>query len=594
MGIVDEDIERVRLAADVVAIIGEHVALRRSGSRWVGLCPFHAEKSGSFSVNAELGLYYCFGCQAKGDVITFVREINHLDFAGALELLAGRAGIQLRYDNEAQSGARRKRGVLVEAMTKAVEWYHDRLLNSPDAATARGYLRSRGYDGEIVRRFKLGWAPDEWDQLCRALDVPAEVLRETGLGFVNRRDRMQDSFRGRILFPIFDVRGDAVAIGGRIMPGAEGPKYKNSPATAIYDKSEVLYGLNWAKTQVVERGEVVVCEGYTDVIGMTQAEIGRAVATCGTAFTERHVALLKGFSRRIVLAFDADAAGQNAAERFYEWERRYDVDVFVAAMPVGSDPGELAQRAPELLEKAVSEAMPFLAFRLDRLLAAANLSTPEGRARAAKGAVDLIAEHPNQLVRDQYLMQVADSCRSDPTHLRDMLAAAQGGSPSKSATRPVRSTNTVVSKGDDRPSLMALRLAVQRPEEVADLLDEVLFDDEMHLRAYRALVGATTFQDALAAADPEVVEMLGRLAVEDADVEPVDAIARLVDEAARRVMVLLEMQVRAADDPLVYQPRMAWLALRMGQLRTTTPSRELLHELVAFLQQWAGEEQSDQ
>ncbi|MGK2959312.1 MAG: DNA primase [Acidimicrobiales bacterium] len=591
MGIVDEDIERVRLAADVVAIIGEHVALRRSGSRWVGLCPFHAEKSGSFSVNAELGLYYCFGCQAKGDVITFVREINHLDFAGALELLAGRAGIQLRYDNEAQSGARRKRGVLVEAMTKAVEWYHDRLLNSPDAATARGYLRSRGYDGEIVRRFKLGWAPDDWDQLCRALDVPAEVLRETGLGFVNRRDRMQDSFRGRILFPIFDVRGDAVAIGGRIMPGAEGPKYKNSPATAIYDKSEVLYGLNWAKTQVVERGEVVVCEGYTDVIGMTQAGIERAVATCGTAFTERHVALLKGFSLRIVLAFDADAAGQNAAERFYEWERRYDVDVFVAAMPVGSDPGELAQRDPELLEKAVREAMPFLAFRLDRLLAAANLSTPEGRARAAKGAVDLIAEHPNQLVRDQYLMQVADSCRSDPTHLRDMLATAQGGSASKSATRLVRSANTVASKGDDRPSLMALRLAVQRPEEVADLLDEVLFDDEMHLRAYRALVGATTFQDALAAADPEVVEMLGRLAVEDADVEPVDAIARLVDEAARRVMVLLEMQVRAADDPLVYQPRMAWLALRMGQLRTTTPSRELLHELVAFLQQWAGEEQ---
>ncbi len=592
MGIVDEDIDRVRASTDVVAIIGEHVALRRSGSRWVGLCPFHAEKSGSFSVNAELGLYYCFGCQAKGDVITFVREINHLDFAGALELLAGRAGIQLRYDNEAQSGAHRRRGVLVEAMGKAVAWYHQRLLNAPDAAAARGYLRSRGYDGEIVRRFQLGWAPDDWDHLCRAIQVPADVLRDTGLGFVNRRDRMQDSFRGRIIFPIFDVRGDAVALGGRIMPGAEGPKYKNSPATAIYDKSEVLYGLNWAKTEVVERGEVVVCEGYTDVIGMSQAGVQRAVATCGTALTERHVALLKGFSRRIVLAFDADAAGQNAAERFYEWERRHDVDVFVAAMPPGSDPGELAQRDPVLLEKAVSGAVPFLAFRIERLLAASNLSTPEGRARAAQAAVDLLGEHPSALVRDQYLMQVADRCRVDPGHLRELSRVTQGG-PGVAGSVPVLNRPRPRSdEGDDRSALMTLRLAVQRPEEVADLLDEVLFDDEMHLRIYRSLVGATTFHEALTDADPDVVEALGRLAVEDADVEALDAVARLVERAASRVMVQLEMQVRAADDPMVHQPRMAWLALRMERLRTTTPSRELLYELVAFLREWAGEEAS--
>lgn len=592
MGIVDEDIDRVRASTDVVAIIGEHVALRRSGSRWVGLCPFHAEKSGSFSVNAELGLYYCFGCQAKGDVITFVREINHLDFAGALELLAGRAGIQLRYDNEAQSGAHRRRGVLVEAMGKAVAWYHQRLLNAPDAAAARGYLRSRGYDGEIVRGFKLGWAPDDWDQLCRAIELPADVLRDTGLGFVNRRDRMQDSFRGRIIFPIFDVRGDAVALGGRIMPGAEGPKYKNSPATAIYDKSEVLYGLNWAKTEVVERGEVVVCEGYTDVIGMAQAGVQRAVATCGTALTERHVVLLKGFSRRIVLAFDADAAGQNAAERFYEWERRHDVDVFVAAMPPGSDPGELAQRDPVLLEKAVSGAVPFLAFRIERLLAASNLSTPEGRARAAQAAVDLLGEHPSALVRDQYLMQVADRCRVDPGHLRELSRVTQGG-PGVAGSVPVLNRPRPRSdEGDDRSALMTLRLAVQRPEEVADLLDDVLFDDEMHLRIYRSLVGATTFHEALTDADPDVVEALGRLAVEDADVEALDAVARLVERAASRVMVQLEMQVRAADDPMVHQPRMAWLALRMERLRTTTPSRELLYELVAFLREWAGEEAS--
>lgn len=592
MGIVGEDIERVRTATDVVAVIGEHVALRRSGSRWVGLCPFHAEKSGSFSVNAELGLYYCFGCQAKGDVITFVRETSHLDFAGAVEMLAARANIQLRYDNEAQSGVHRRRSVLIDAMGKAVEWYHERLLNHPDAAGARGYLRSRGYDGDIVRRFKLGWAPDGWDLLCRSLDLPNDVLSDTGLGFLNRRNRMQDCFRARILFPIFDVRGDPVALGGRIMPGTDGPKYKNSPATAIYDKSEVLYGLNWAKAEIVERGEVVVCEGYTDVVGMSQIGIGRAVATCGTALTERHVALLKGFSRRIVLAFDADAAGQNAAERFYEWEKRYDVDVFVAAMPVGSDPGELSQREPELLKSAVSQAMPFLGFRLERLLAAANLSTPEGRAKAANAAVELMAEHPNQMVRDQYLMQVADQCRTDPTYLRNLLTQSKTSSANRNRQQPPSQIPSTMDSGDNRPSLMALRLAVQRPEEVVGLLDEVLFEDEMHLRAFRALVGAKTFNEALANADPEIAELLGRLAVEDADVEALDAIARLVDEAIRRVMALLEMKVRAADDPLVYQPQMAWIALRVEQLRTTTPSSELIHELVVFLRKWAEEEES--
>src|SRR4051794_33429035 len=167
MGIAPDDIERVRAATDIVAVISEVVGLRKQGSRWVGLCPFHAEKSGSFSVNPDLGLYYCFGCQAKGDVITFVREVQHLDFVGAVESLAARAGVTLTYDSTVESEGRQKRKALIDAMNAAVNWYHDRLLTSPDGAKARGYLRSRGYDGEIVRRYKLGWAPDDWDTLCR-------------------------------------------------------------------------------------------------------------------------------------------------------------------------------------------------------------------------------------------------------------------------------------------------------------------------------------------------------------------------------------------------------------------------------------------
>jgi DNA primase len=583
MGIADDDIERVRSQTDIVAVVTEHVGLRKQGARWVGLCPFHAEKSPSFSVNAELGFFYCFGCQAKGDVITFVREVQHLDFVGAVESLAARAGIQLHYDSSNEGEGRKKRKELLEAMNTAVEWYHQRLLTSEDAAKARGYLRSRGYDGEVVRKYKIGWAPDDWDALCKTSKLSAQHLRDSGLAFVNKRNRLQDAFRARVLFPIFDARGDAVALGGRILPGSTDPaKYKNSPSTSIYDKSETLYGLNWAKGPVVEQGEVVVCEGYTDVIGMAQAGVTWAVATCGTALTDRHFATLKNFSRRIVLAFDADAAGQGAAERFYEWERKHDIDVYVAALPPGSDPGDLARKDPEALRAAVKDAQPFLAFRLRRLLAAANLSTVEGRARAAEQAMAMVGEHPNQLVRDQYVMEIADRTRVDPDRLR-------GGTPRQSEAsatqrrRPQRS---------ERPALMVLLLAVHQPEAVADLLDEVLFTDEVELAAYRALASASTLHDAIEQADPDAAELLQRLAVEEVDVEADDVLALLVGELVQRSLHEVEAEARSSADPLAASETHGWLKLRLEELRDTTTRRAALEVLVDFLVQRRHEDQT--
>jgi DNA primase len=584
MGIADDDIERVRAQTDIVAVIGEHVGLRRQGARWVGLCPFHAEKSPSFSVNAELGLYYCFGCQAKGDVITFVRELQHLDFVGAVESLAARAGVTLRYDSTQESGQRRRRTVLVEAMGKAVDWYHDRLLVGPDAAKARSYLRSRGYDGEIVRRYRLGWAPDDWDALARWIRLDAEVLRDTGLAFVNSRNRLQDSFRGRVLFPIFDTRGDAVALGGRILPGSTDPaKYKNSPSTTIYDKSETLYGLNWAKGPIVARGEVVVCEGYTDVIGMAQAGVDWAVATCGTALTTQHVAMLKNFSRRIVLAFDADAAGQGAAERFYEWERRHDVDVYVAALPPGADPGDLARTDPEALRRSVTEARPFLAFRLERLLGASNLATPEGRARAAESAMNIVAEHPNELVRDQYLMQVADRTRVDPSRLRASVADPKRRTPAPPPPSRVRSSR------HESASILALRLAVHDPEAVADHLHAVLFTDPVELDAFRALAASATLHEAITNADPEAAELLQRLAVEETDAEADDVVALLVGEASGRALREIEAEARASDDQLSASELITWLKLRMEELRASESRRIAMDQLVPFLADRAEE-----
>ncbi len=440
MGILEDDIARVRAATDIVAVISEHVALKRVGRSYSGLCPFHGEKSPSFSVSPEKGIYHCFGCQAKGDVITFLREVEHLDFSSAVEKLAAKANITLNYDNEAASKDRIKRTKLLEATERAAEWYHQRLLTSPDAAPARKYLRSRGYDGEAIRRFRIGWAPEGWDTLCKALNLPADVARDTGLGYVSKIGKLNDFFQSRILFPIFDAQGLPIAFGGRKMPSADGPKYKNSSETKLYSKSRVLYGLNWAKASIVEQGEVIVCEGYTDVIAFHRSGLPRAVATCGTALADEHFQILKNFARRIVLAYDADGAGQNAAEKFYAWERKYEIDLFVVALPPGEDPAELAQRDPERLAAAVRDAQPFLRFRLERLLAKANLASLEGRARAFEAAIAIAFEHPSAVVREQYLNDVAMRCQVSSETVSAVLADPAKYLPSspaaKSAARP--------------------------------------------------------------------------------------------------------------------------------------------------------------
>ncbi|MEK7295920.1 MAG: DNA primase, partial [Actinomycetota bacterium] len=331
MAIADDDIERLRETVSLVDIVQSYVSLRRVGRNWVGLCPFHAEKTGSFNVREETKRYRCFGCGAAGDVFKFVQDIEHMDFVGAVEHLANKAGITLTYTSGGQSKDRQHRKQLIEVMVRAVDWYHDRLLQGSDARVARDYLRGRGLSGDVARQFKLGWAPDDWDALSRDIGVKIELLKEVGLAFINKRGKPQDSFRARVLFPIYNEGGDPVAFGGRILPGSTDPaKYKNSPETSIYAKSKTLYGLNWAKADIVAADEVIVCEGYTDVIGFHRAGVGRAVATCGTALTEEHVRLLKRFANKVVLAFDADAAGQGAAERFYEWENRYKVQVNVA------------------------------------------------------------------------------------------------------------------------------------------------------------------------------------------------------------------------------------------------------------------------
>jgi DNA primase len=621
VGIPDEEVAQVRAATDIVALISEHSLLKKVGRRWSGLCPFHTEKTPSFSVNAEEGFYYCFGCQESGDAITFVRAMDGLDFVDAVRFLADRAGITLHEDQEAGRDHKR-RSELLDAMERAVEWYHERLLRSPDAGPARDYLRSRGYDGDVVRQFRLGWAPDDWDVLAKALRLPDKVLSDSGLGFVNRRDRAQDFFRARILFPICDPTGRPVALGGRILPPRLGqaplerpePKYKNSQESPIYAKRRTLYALNWAKKGIIAQGEVVVCEGYTDVIGCFQAGVPWAVATCGTALAEEHFTLLRNFAKRIVLAYDADAAGQSATSRVYEWERKHEVDVVVAELPGGSDPGDLARTDPRALARAVKEARPFLQFRVDRMLGAGDLTTAEGRARAAEAALTAVAEHPDDLVRDQYVMQLADRSRVDAARLRERLDYLRAHPPVESApgrrggtrrAEPPPADSDGYDDGADAPSgggavpaalrpgpgLEALKLAVHRPDDVADRVHAALFGDPLQRQAFVALLEHDSAHEAVESASPEVASLLRRVIVEEpmtGDPElgdPVDSVVTvLLRGAVRRALTEVEVESRTGDDS--WQSRAAETAqvrLWLDQLGDPASGRDAADRLVAWL-----------
>lgn len=529
MAIADDDIEKIRSAVSIVDVIGEHVQLRKQGRNWMGLCPFHAERTPSFSVREEMGRYRCFGCDQSGDVFSFVQETQHVDFVTAVEQLASRAGIALTYTSSGQSKQRARRKRLTEAMGTAVGWYHDRLLGSNDARTARGYLRSRQIDGELARQFQLGWAPDDWDALSRNSGIDHELLRENGLAFKNRAGRMQDFFRGRVLFPIYTENGEPVAMGGRILPGADDPaKYKNSTETPIYTKSRTLYALNWAKADIVNASEAIVCEGYTDVIGFFRAGLPRAVATCGTAFTEEHVRLLKRYTNRVVLAFDADAAGQGAAERFYEWEEKYQVEVHVAEFPGGKDPGELSESDPEALAKAIADAKPFLRFRLDRVLGSRPADTPEHKVRLGSASMAVVNEHPNRDVRKLYAGEVATTIGLPVADLVRM-AERRERRPRMEAPAPARPRRR------DNAEFVILALVAQDFDSVADFVVPALFHDEVLRRAFEAiLLAGGDIHAALNAADPDAREVLDRAAVVDVEVDPETEACNLIGMAVRR------------------------------------------------------------
>jgi DNA primase len=399
--------DRVRDTIDFVELVSTRTELRRAGPRsYEGLCPFHDERTPSFSVEPVEKVYYCFGCQASGDVFTFVQETEGVDFKGALELLADRAGIELQVEREDPREAARRahRERLLDLLSRTAIYYERYLWESEEAARARSYLMDRGLGEEVLKEFRVGYAPSAWDRVLLASrrgGFSEKELYETGLAQRSQeRGGLYDRFRARIMFPLADMRGRVMGFGARAMREGQKPKYLNTSDNDVYHKGRHLYGADLARAHAAKAGEVIVCEGYTDVIALHQAGLKNAVGLMGTALTDEQVGELGRLAQTVLLALDADSAGREAMLKASRLAARRKLELRVVELPAGADPAELVQRGgAQAMREAVGRSAPFVRFRVERVLAGGDDTSPEGRDRMIAELRPVFATLPPSAMR---------------------------------------------------------------------------------------------------------------------------------------------------------------------------------------------------
>lgn len=419
----DEDVAYVREHTPIDEVVGEYVQLRNAGGgQKKGLCPFHDEKSPSFHVTPSKGYFHCFGCQVGGDVISFLMKIDHLAFSETVERLADRIGYTLRYE---EGGATAKqapgtRARLVDINRAAELFYQGQLATAPSAQVGRQFLIDRGFDQETAKHFGVGYAPDDWDALTKHLrskGFSVEELETAGVSRDGQRGPI-DRFRHRLIWPIRDMSGDVVGFGARKLStdaADTSPKYLNTPETPIYKKSSVLYGLDLAKKEIARKRQTVIVEGYTDVMAAHLAGVTTAVATCGTAFGDEHIRILRrllmdddAFRGEVIFTFDGDAAGQKAALRAFADDQKFVSQTFVAIEPTGLDPCELRQQQGDAaVRDLVARRVPLFEFAIKSMIASYNLETAEGRVAALAAAAPLVAQIRDRSLRPEYARLLA-------------------------------------------------------------------------------------------------------------------------------------------------------------------------------------------
>jgi DNA primase len=436
----NESKDRVRDAVDFVELVSARTDLRRAGpARYEGLCPFHEERTPSFGIDPAQKVYYCFGCQSSGDLFTFVQETEGVDFKGALELLAERYGVELQREEEDPKEAerRKRRERLLELLSRTASYYERYLWESSEAERAREYLQSRGLGEEILRGFRVGYAPSAWDRVLLASrrgGFSEQELYATGLAQRSKENgRPYDRFRSRIMFPLADVRGKVLGFGARAMREDQRPKYLNTSDNDVYHKGLQLYGADLARVHATRAGEVIVCEGYTDVIALHQAGLRNTVGLMGTALTAEQVGELARMAQTVLLALDSDSAGQEAMLRASSLAAKRKLELRVVPLLEGADPAEMVQRdGAEAIGAAVACSVPFVRFRVERVLAAGDDASPEGRDRMIEELRPVFATLPASAMRME-LTRMVSSRLALPESLAEQLLGPGGASRSTSA-----------------------------------------------------------------------------------------------------------------------------------------------------------------
>jgi DNA primase len=558
----DEDVALVREKARIDEIVRDYVALKPAGGGSLkGLCPFHDERSPSFHVTPSRGMYYCFGCQEGGDVITFVQKLDHLTFAESVEKLAGRTGVTLRYV-EGGAGVNRQQGQrtrLVEANRAAEEYFISR-LTSPEAAPARAFLTERGFDAAVADDFRLGFAPKSWDSLTTHLRqkgfTDAELLAG---GLVSQGNRgVYDRFRGRLIWPIRDLAGDVVGFGARrLLEDDDGPKYLNTPETPLYKKSQVLYGIDRARKEIAKQQRVVVVEGYTDVMACQIAGVPVAVATCGTAFGGDHIKVLRRLLMdddrlrgEVVFTFDGDEAGRRAALKAFDDDQRFVAQTFVAVEAHGLDPCDLRQQHGDAAVRSlVDHRVPLFEFAIRSALASYDLESAEGRVAALREAAPIVAKIKDPALRPEYARRLAGWLGMDPAAVsRAVGGGANAAAPPRrpDARDPILAVQREALKcALQEPGLVSAWYASVEPEAYPDPTLRAVHEAIAAAGGPRPELAGLPWVDAVLAACPDD-DVRGRvrgLAVEPLPVsQEADAryatsvIARLLEmDAARRI-----------------------------------------------------------
>jgi DNA primase len=480
-----ESKDRVRDAVDFLELVSARTELRRAGpARYEGLCPFHEERTPSFGIDPGQKVYYCFGCQASGDVFTFVQETEGVDFKGALELLAERAGIELQLEAEdpREAERRKRRERLLELLSRAAGYYQRYLWESREAQKAREYLASRGLGEEILREFRVGYAPSAWDKMLLASRRGGFSNREVyDVGLAQRskqNGQIYDRFRSRIMFPLADVRGRVLGFGARASSDEQQPKYLNTADNDLYHKGLHLYGADLARAHAARAGTVILCEGYTDVIALHQAGMRNAVGLMGTALTSEQVGELARMAQTVLLALDSDTAGQEAMLRASTLAAKRNLELRVVPLPAGSDPAELiAAGGGEAIATAVERSVPFVRFRVERALAAGETDSPEGRDRtlATLRPVFATLAPSAKAMKDELTQLVAGALELKETVAGELLSQESAGRVQGRSvqTRSARAAETPARAGGTRreeTERAFLALCLASPEEGAKAL----------------------------------------------------------------------------------------------------------------------------